>query len=174
VAPYFESYERYAVDGTDMAGDNSTNIEKITADFMEYELPRGEKYDLLLCNQVLEHVPKPAAFMKKLISSAKTSIISVPYNWANCGKECAHVSHHITHKKLMMWSAPHVPIYQGIVTENQDSKFGRRIILVYTTAARNKAEKKGKPMDLFKKAAKKVKHPRLWAKKGVVSETKKT
>ena len=177
VAPYFESYERYAVDGTDMVG-NSTNIEKITADFMEYELPRGEKYDLLLCNQVLEHVPKPAAFMKKLISSAKTSIISVPYNWDNCGKECAHVSHHITHKKLMMWSAPHVPIYQGIVTENQDSKFGRRIILVYTTAGTEKAKKKARkgnsPMDVFKKAAKKVKHPRLGAKKGVVSETKKT
>jgi len=172
VAPYFESYERYAIDGTEMAG-NSTTIEKITADFMEYELPRGEKYDLLLCNQVLEHVPKPAEFMKKLISSAKTSIISVPYNWADCGKECAHVSHRITHKKLMGWSAPHVPIYQGIVTENQDSKFGRRIILVFQTAGK-KATKKAKgepPMDVFKRAAKKVKHPRL-VKKGV-SETKK-
>jgi hypothetical protein len=172
VAPYFESYERYAVDGTEMAG-NSTTIEKITADFMNYELPRGEKYDLLLCNQVLEHVPKPAVFMKKLISSARTSIISVPYNWPDCGKECEHVSHRITHKKLMGWSAPHVPIYQGIVTENQDSKFGRRIILVFKpvwTNAKKKAKGKS-PMDIFKKLAKKVNHPRL-GKKGA-PKTKK-
>lgn len=44
MAPYFVEYSKDAKK-------NSTNIEKITADFMEYELPNNnEKYDLLLCS----------------------------------------------------------------------------------------------------------------------------
>ncbi len=86
---------------------NITAVERITADFMEYELPDNKKYNLLLCNQVLEHAPQPALFMKKLISLAKISIILVPFNWGDCGKLCKHTTNHITNKKLLEWSAPH-------------------------------------------------------------------
>lgn len=113
---------------------NTTKIESVTADFMEYQLPNDKKYDLLLCSQVIEHVPDPAAFMKKLISTAKTSIISVPLDWNDCGKECNHVTHHITNELLTKWSAPHVPIYRGIIKEEHDTKgTARRIILVFKT-----------------------------------------
>ncbi|KAL3809355.1 hypothetical protein ACHAXA_009063 [Cyclostephanos tholiformis] len=150
VAPYFESYEKYASGGgggnvvtNNNATDSMDNIVMVTADFMQYPVERT--YDLLLCNQVLEHVPNPAKFMKKLIDSARTSIISVPYNWEDCGKECAHVSHRITHKTLLRWSAPHVPIYQGIVTDNATSNFGRRTILVFKkSSAKGRGKKAAK------------------------------
>ena len=130
VAPYFVDY----------ANNNKTRkqeeVEKITADFMEYNLPNNQKYDLLLCNQVLEHVSNPQSFMRKLIDSAETSIISVPYDWGACGakndkKGCNHITDNIDYDRLLMWTAPHKPIHSAIVTEKMNSKFNRRIILVY-------------------------------------------
>jgi hypothetical protein len=126
VAPYFVDYANNKMES------NITKVERITADFMKYELPDNKKYDLLLCNQVLEHVPQPSLFMKKLISSAKTSIISVPFNWGDCGKGCNHLTDKITYEKILKWSAPHKPIHSGIVTEKVNYEFNRRIILVYT------------------------------------------
>ena len=38
----------------------SGEIEKVVADFMKYTPPNEEKFDLLLCSQVLEHVPDPS------------------------------------------------------------------------------------------------------------------
>ena len=125
VAPYFVEY------GKDSRKYSTTDIQKVTADFMEYHLPNDEKFDLLLCNQVLEHVPDPASFMKKLIASAKTSIISVPYNWGYCGKTCNHVTNHITIDRLKKWSAPHVPIYHKIVEEEGSGGNRKRAIVVF-------------------------------------------
>ncbi len=131
MAPYFVDSANSALMG---GGGNMTKVEKITADFMEYELPNNRRYDLLLCNQVLEHVHQPALFMRKLINSAETSIISVPFNWGNCGKLCNHVNNNIILETLLGWSAPHKPIHSGIVTEKMNYKFNRRIILVYKTS----------------------------------------
>lgn len=89
---------------------------------------------------MLEHVPDPAAFMKKLIQTAKVSIISVPFDWSDCGKTCNHVTHHITTDMILKWSAPHVPIHQSIVTEDGKSKsVTRRMILVYSDMANSYA-----------------------------------
>ncbi len=127
VAPYFVEY------GKDSGKYLNTDIKKVTADFMEYELPNDENFDLLLCNQVLEHVPNPAAFMKKLIASARTSIISVPYNWGDCGKTCNHKTNHITIDKLKKWSAPYVPVYHKIVEEEGSGGNRKRAIVVFET-----------------------------------------
>lgn len=133
VAPYFVDYSN------NNAKRKDNKVEKITADFMEYELPLNKKFDLLLCNQVLEHVSNPKAFMLKLIDSAETSIISVPFDWGNCGSKedkhgCNHVTDNITYKRLLMWTHPHKPIHSTIVTEKVDSKFNKRIILVYKSS----------------------------------------
>ncbi len=130
VAPYFVEYGDFAKTNKDLG----TKITTVTADFMEYQLPNGKQFDLLLCNQVLEHVPDPASFMKKLIESATTSIISVPYNWEGCGEICNHKTDYITMSMLTEWSAPYLPIYRGIVTEDGDSKFNKRVIFVFETS----------------------------------------
>jgi hypothetical protein len=132
VAPYFVDYSN------NNAKHKDDKVEKITADFMEYELPLNKKYDLLLCNQVLEHVSNPKSFMLKLIDSAETSIISVPFDWGNCGSKkdngCNHVTDNITYERLLMWTHPHKPIHSTIVTEKVDSKYNKRIILVYKSS----------------------------------------
>ena len=126
VAPYFVDYDGKTKNDTTAA------ITRVTADFMKYELPNNEKFDLLICSQVLEHVPDPSSFMKKLIDTAKTSVISVPFDWEDCGKVCNHVTHHITYEVLSKWCAPHKPIYRAIVTEGKSSgSKSRRLIVVY-------------------------------------------
>lgn len=136
VAPYFVDYSN------NNAKRKDDKVEKITADFMEYELPLNKKYDLLLCNQVLEHVGNPKAFMLKLIDSAETSIISVPFGWGKCRSKgdkhgCNHVTDNITYERLLMWTQPHKPMHSTIVSEKVDSKFNKRIILVYKSSEFN-------------------------------------
>lgn len=69
VAPYFIKYHSSTKNSSAKTSDK---IRKVTADFMEYHLPNnGTKFDLLLCNQVVEHIVDAAPFVKKLIDSAK-------------------------------------------------------------------------------------------------------
>ena len=125
MAPFFKEYGN--------SSETTHEIRKVTADFMEYQLPdNGTKFDLLLCNQVVEHVPDPAAFTKKLIDSAKISIISVPYLWEDEELVPDHRSHLITTKMFAGWSEPHLPIYRGIVTE-EGKRFTKRLIFVFKT-----------------------------------------
>mmetsp|Transcript_15587 Transcript_15587/g.33673 ORF Transcript_15587/g.33673 Transcript_15587/m.33673 type:complete len:263 (-) Transcript_15587:768-1556(-) len=137
VAPYFVEYS-----GNDNSNSNTQlegvgdQIERVTADFMEYD-SGSDKYDLLICSQVLEHVPDPSAFMKKLINTAKTSVISVPFEWSNCGKKCNHLTDNITYEQILDWSAPHIPIYSSIIQEKRDKngkesiRNKRRILVVF-------------------------------------------
>lgn len=135
VAPYFVQYE-----GTDKGNENTqlngttSAIESVVADFMEYEVA-DYSYDLLICSQVLEHVPNPSEFMKKLIRTAKTAVISVPFRWPDCGETCNHKTDDIDYKVLIEWSFPHKPIYASVVQErldgNRNVETSKRIILVF-------------------------------------------
>lgn len=128
VAPYFVQYNGDEKKKTKLSG-SSHAIESVVSDFMEYEI-EDYSYDLLICSQVVEHVPDPSAFIKKLIRTAKTSIISVPYDWPDCGEKCGHLTHEITYEKLLEWTTPQKPIYSSIIHEHRRST-GRRILLVF-------------------------------------------
>lgn len=118
VAPYFVNYEGKKKKKTN---NKKNDVELITADFMKWDNPNNKDnkmYDLLICSQVVEHVDNPGAFMKKLIGMAKTSIISVPYDWPDCGKACNHKTHHITLDTILQWTAPYVPFHHSIIHED--------------------------------------------------------
>jgi hypothetical protein len=69
------------------------------------------------------------------------SLVKLPHftiRWDDCGKTCNHATHRISYEKLIGWSAPHKPIHSSIVTEN-NSKYGRRIILVYKPSKKDVA-----------------------------------
>jgi hypothetical protein len=55
-------------------------VASITADVMAFEA--AAMFDLVLCLQVVEHVPDPAAFIRKLLRTGRVLILSVPHNWA--------------------------------------------------------------------------------------------
>jgi hypothetical protein len=135
VAPYWVKYGGGGDNAnTELDGSDTTSgIESIVADFMEFKV-EDYSYDLLICSQVVEHVPDPSAFVKKLIRTAKTSIISVPFEWPDCGKQCNHKTDEISYEMLLKWSEPHVPIFSSIVKEKKEGssrEASRRIIVVF-------------------------------------------
>lgn len=71
----------------------------IETDFFTFEPPQS--YDVVMCCQVLEHVPDPAAFCEKLKSIAKHLVISVPYKWL--GNAPGHIHDPVDEDKLAGW-----------------------------------------------------------------------
>ena len=129
VAPYFVKYSEGGTENKEL-GKDAHVIDSVVADFMEYEVD-DYSYDLLVCSQVVEHVPDPSAFVKKLIRTAKTSIISVPFKWPHCGESCNHVTDEISYSLLLEWSKPHKPVYSSIVREKGKGDTKKRIIMVF-------------------------------------------
>lgn len=126
VAPYRVNYDNKALD----ALPPNQRVDFVEADFMTYSVPH--KYDLLICSQVVEHVPDPAGFLKKLIQAAKISIVSVPYKWPKCGN-CNHRSNDISLEKIIEWAAPYKPQHHIIIRETDlgGENFHSRIIVVF-------------------------------------------
>jgi hypothetical protein len=58
-------------------------VETVAADFNEFE--PAERFDLVLCLQVLEHLDRPGPFARKLLAAGRTTIISVPHEWPELG-----------------------------------------------------------------------------------------
>lgn len=61
----------------------------------------AEKFDLVLCCQVLEHVSEPRVFCDRLRDIAKQLIISVPYKWL--GNAPGHINDPVDEAKLEGW-----------------------------------------------------------------------
>jgi 2-polyprenyl-3-methyl-5-hydroxy-6-metoxy-1,4-benzoquinol methylase len=127
LAPYFVNYNK-SERAHMLAGGT---IKTIMADFMAWENPEHETYDLVVCNQVLEHVPDPKGFLQKLITtSQQATIVSVPYLWNDCGPKCGHLTHNITLEMVEEWAAPYKPVHHVVVTENNE-KHVKRLFVVF-------------------------------------------
>lgn len=75
-------------------------VQSIKGDFMEFD--DQNNFDLLLCLQVLEHLEAPKIFAKKILKTARFSIISVPYKWKKgwCNE---HLQDPVDENKLYEW-----------------------------------------------------------------------
>lgn len=75
----------------------SAGITSYTGDFMLWE--PDQHYDLVLCLQVLEHVPDAEKFAQKLLTAGTTVVVSVPYKWP-FGHKKSHVHDPVDEIKL--------------------------------------------------------------------------
>ncbi|RJF67316.1 class I SAM-dependent methyltransferase [Rhodopseudomonas palustris] len=75
-------------------------IKSIKADFLAWDA--GRTYDLALCLQVLEHIPRADLAAKKLLDVAKTVVVSVPYKWP-VGTVSTHVHDPVDEQKMLDW-----------------------------------------------------------------------
>ncbi len=75
------------------------SVEVIEADFLSFQV--GERYDVGMCCQVLEHLEDPVAFCNKLKEVCKRLIISVPYKWR--GGAPGHIQDPVDEKKVESW-----------------------------------------------------------------------
>lgn len=100
----FNVNERVALDLSELAlSERYPEVTKIHMDFMKYQPTK--KYDLVICSQVLEHIPDEIVekFAQKLFETAKYVIISVPYKWRK-GFCKSHCQDPVDEKKLRSWT----------------------------------------------------------------------
>ena len=103
-------------------------VESLKCDFLEYTADAS--FDLVTCFQVLEHVPDPASFARKLLQIGGTVVASVPYKWKK-GRCRHHLHDPVNERKMRKWFGRE-PGFSYIATElNQVS----RLIHVYKQPA---------------------------------------
>ena len=76
---------------------------------------------------MLEHIPDARAFARKLLESADTLIVSVPYRWRK-GRVKHHPNDPVDERKMLDWFGRE-PTYSYICTEVQGGE--RRLICVF-------------------------------------------
>ena len=92
---------------------SSATVRGIQQDFFTFA--PGEKYDLVLCLQVLEHLENPGDFARKLFETGKSVIVSVPFNWPAGACE-HHCQDPVDQDKLLEWTG-RKPVYSAIINE---------------------------------------------------------
>jgi SAM-dependent methyltransferase len=117
--------ERMALDTRYVAP--GSGVKTVRADFRDYEPDRT--FDLVLCLQVLEHLPEPRAFARKLLATGRTVILSVPYRWPREQHE-PHLQDPVDEAKLREWTGTD-PIETSIVDDGKE-----RLVAVYASARR--------------------------------------
>jgi hypothetical protein len=103
-------------------------VTSIVSDFLTWEPDR--RYDLVLCLQVLEHVPDATSFARKLLASGRVVVISVPYRWRK-GVSKNHVQDPVTISKIVGWFG-RKPDYAHLVVEPTSGK--ERLVCVFDAA----------------------------------------
>ena len=78
---------------------NPEGVHAVESDFLQYR--PDQKFDLVLCCQVLEHLENPSAFCDKLKETGSHLIISVPYKWL--GNAPGHINDPVDEEKLRGW-----------------------------------------------------------------------
>jgi SAM-dependent methyltransferase len=93
---------------------SSEAVEGIKADFLAHKFPA--RFDVVLCLQVLEHVPNAAMFARRLLANAQRHlIVSVPYKWP-AGRCAEHVHDPVDEAKMREWFG-RSPDFSKIVAE---------------------------------------------------------
>jgi hypothetical protein len=129
-AEYLESFDwiprKVALDKRKVY--SSATVEGIVADFFAYE-PK-EKFDLVTCFQVLEHVPDAGPFARRLFELGRDVLISVPFKWK--AGDCEwHVHDPVDSRKLRSWTG-RKPHYSVVASEIFTAKCSRRLIAYYS------------------------------------------
>ena len=76
-------------------------VEGVRADFLTHQFT--ERFDMVLCLQVLEHIPDAQHFAQQLLASARHRVIvSVPYRWA-ADRSSHHVHDPVDEDKMLGW-----------------------------------------------------------------------
>lgn len=103
----------------------SDTVKGVKGNFLDHKFQK--RFDILTCLQVMEHVPEPRKFARKLLQTADTVVVSVPYEWG-AGVVPGHVNDPVSKKSLKEWFG-RWPNYSVIVAEPFRSP--KRLIAVF-------------------------------------------
>lgn len=109
---------------------SSKTVEGVAGNILD--LTFDETFDLCSCMQVLEHVPDPAPFARRLMELGKVVLISVPYKWPE-GSNAGHVNDPVDLEKVTDWFG-RSPDYHLVVREPFMGPKGARMFAIYDVA----------------------------------------
>ncbi|HYN46966.1 MAG TPA: methyltransferase domain-containing protein [Allosphingosinicella sp.] len=128
-APYLEWFdwipEKVSVD-LDVPYSSDT-VKPITGNILDLSFDR--KYDVCTCLQVLEHVPDPAPFARRLFDLSDLVLISVPHKWP-AGSVKSHVNDPVDLGDVERWFG-RKPNYNLIVREPFQGRKGERLFALF-------------------------------------------
>jgi len=123
-AKYLQRFSNFECTSIELPSDQSHvfgEVQLVKANFMEWE-PPADKYDLVLCLQVLEHLEDAVVvdFTQKLFECGRPVIISVPNRW-KAGACKHHKQDPVDEAKLISW----------VGRDPVESWSGKRIVMAF-------------------------------------------
>lgn len=109
---------------------SSETVRGIEGDIFDLKL--DAPYDICSCMQVLEHVPDPAPFARRLLELGRLVLISVPYKWP-AGRTKGHVNDPVDLDSVVRWFG-RKPNYHIVVSEPFQGSKGSRLIAIFDVA----------------------------------------
>ncbi len=107
----------------------SETVRGVEGNVLDLAFPKT--FDIATCLQVLEHVPEPAPFARRLLELGRLVLVSVPYKWP-AGRLKAHVNDPVDRRRLAEWFG-RKPNYTLIVHEPFVKTSGARVFALYDT-----------------------------------------
>jgi hypothetical protein len=108
----------------------SESVEGVAGDIRN--LSFDETFDVCSCMQVLEHVPEPGPFARRLLELGRIVLISVPYKWPK-GSNRDHVNDPVDLEAVVRWFE-RKPNYHLVVHEPFAGRKGARLFAIFDTA----------------------------------------
>lgn len=131
-APYLEWFdwipERVSVDLATPY--RSETVKGIEGDVFGLAFERP--FDLLSCMQVLEHVPEPEPFARRLLELGRIVLVSVPYKWPK-GSNRHHVNDPVDLEAVTRWFG-RKSNYHLVVHEPFAGPKGARLFAIFDVA----------------------------------------
>ena len=112
----------------------SKSVRGLQGDFLDHDFG-DQRFDIVTCLQVLEHVPQPKRFARKLLSIGDRVVVSVPYRWPSRAVS-DHLHDPVTYQKLTRWMGRRANYHQ-VVQEPFRGVVGARLIAIYDTDLTN-------------------------------------
>jgi SAM-dependent methyltransferase len=97
-----------------------------------FNLKFEQPFDICSCMQVLEHVPEPEPFARRLLELGRIVLISVPHKWPQ-GSNPLHVNDPVDINSLEKWFGRKAN-YHIVVREPFHAKKGERLFAIYDVA----------------------------------------
>jgi hypothetical protein len=97
-----------------------------------FELSFERPFDLLSCMQVLEHVPEPEPFARRLLELGRIVLVSVPHKWPK-GSNPGHVNDPVDLNAVTRWFG-RKPNYHLVVQEPFAGRKGARLFAIFDVA----------------------------------------
>lgn len=103
-------------------------IQASVQDFYEWQ-PK-QTYDIALSMQVIEHVPNPTRFMRKLLKTGRKVVVTVPYRWDKEDKNHKVKQHNIMLQDMRKWAGKH-ELHWHVSQDGAEGKYSQRLLMVF-------------------------------------------